>query len=123
MKISQILGLPQFYQSITEKKLPFSLAYKFNKLAAQVNTELDFYGKEMTKIIDEYGEKNPDGSVIYLDNGDVKIIPELREQCMARIQELQDVDVSIDITFSPAELESLEMSIRELQNLVPFIKD
>ncbi len=122
MKLSQIFGLPRLYADITKKKLPFALAYKFSKLAAEVNAELDFYRRSMDKIVDEYAEKE-NGNLIYTEDGDIKIIPDKVEECNAQIQELQDVDISIDITFSPTELEPLEMSIVDLQSLMPFIKE
>ena len=122
MKLYQILNLPHVYETILEKNLPFSLAYKFNKLAEAVNKELEFYRNSMTKLIDEYAEKE-NGQPVLLENGDIKIIPEKITECQQRINELQNVEITIDISFTPAELEPLEMSIKDLQNLMPFIKE
>ena len=82
MKLYQILNLPHVYETILEKNLPFSLAYKLNKLAEAVNKELEFYRNSMTKLIDEYAEKE-NGQPVFLENGDIKIIPE-------KIKELLD---------------------------------
>ena len=122
MKLYQILNLPHVYETILEKNLPFSLAYKFNKLAEAVNKELEFYRNSMTKLIDEYAEKE-NGQPVLLENGDIKIIPEKITECQQRINELQNVEITIDVSFTPAELEPLEMSIKDLQNLMPFIKE
>ena len=121
MKLYQILNLPHVYETILEKNLPFSLAYKLNKLAEAVNKELEFYRNSMTKLIDEYAEKE-NGQPVLLENGDIKIIPEKITECQQRINELQNVEITIDISFTPKELEPLEMSIKDLQNLMPFIK-
>ena len=122
MKLYQILNLPHVYETILEKNLPFSLAYKLNKLAEAVNKELEFYRNSMTKLIDEYAEKE-DGQPVLLENGDIKIIPEKITECQQRINELQNVEITIDVSFTPEELEPLEMSIKDLQNLMPFIKE
>lgn len=122
MKLYQILNLPHVYETILEKNLPFSLAYKLNKLAEAVNKELEFYRNSMTKLIDEYAEKE-NGQPVLLENGDIKIIPEKISECQQRINELQNVEITIDVSFTPAELEPLEMSIKDLQNLMPFIKE
>ena len=122
MKLYQILNLPHVYETILEKNLPFSLAYKLNKLAEAVNKELEFYRNSMTKLIDEYAEKE-NGQPVLLENGDIKIIPEKITECQQRINELQNVEITIDISFTPKELEPLEMSIKDLQNLMPFIKE
>ena len=122
MKLYQILNLPYVYETILEKNLPFSLAYKLNKLAEAVNKELEFYRNSMTKLIDEYAEKE-NGQPVLLENGDIKIIPEKITECQQRINELQNVEITIDVSFTPAELEPLEMSIKDLQNLMPFIKE
>ena len=122
MKLYQILNLPHVYETILEKNLPFSLAYKLNKLAEAVNKELEFYRNNMTKLVDEYAEKE-NGQPVLLENGDIKIIPEKITECQQRINELQNVEITIDVSFTPAELEPLEMSIKDLQNLMPFIKE
>ena len=122
MKLYQILNLPHVYETILEKNLPFSLAYKLNKLAEAVNKELEFYRNSMTKLIDEYAEKE-NGQPVLLENGDIKIIPEKITECQQRINELQNVEITIDVSFTPEELEPLEMSIKDLQNLMPFIKE
>ena len=122
MKLYQILNLPHAYETILEKNLPFSLAYKLNKLAEAVNKELEFYRNSMAKLIDEYAEKE-NGQPVLLENGDIKIIPEKITECQQRINELQNVEITIDVSFTPAELEPLEMSIKDLQNLMPFIKE
>lgn len=122
MKLYQILNLPHVYETILEKNLPFSLAYKLNKLAEAVNKELEFYRNSMTKLVDEYAEKE-NGQPVFLENGDIKIIPEKITECQKRINELQNVEITIDISFTPEELEPLEMSIKDLQNLMPFIKE
>lgn len=87
MKLYQILNLPHVYETILEKNLPFSLAYKLNKLAEAVNKELEFYRNSMTKLIDEYAEKE-NGQPVLLENGDIKIIPEKINECQRRINEL-----------------------------------
>ena len=122
MKLYQILNLPHVYETILEKNLPFSLAYKLNKLAEVVNKELESYRNSMTKLIDEYAEKE-NGQPVLLENGDIKIIPEKITECQQRINELQNVEITINVSFTPAELEPLEMSIKDLQNLMPFIKE
>ena len=122
MKLYQILNLPHVYETILEKNLPFSLAYKLNKLAEAVNKELEFYRNSMTKLVDEYAEKE-NGQPVFLGNGDIKIIPEKITECQKRINELQNVEITIDVSFTPEELEPLEMSIKDLQNLMPFIKE
>ena len=122
MKLYQILNLPHVYETILEKNLPFSLAYKLNKLAEAVNKELEFYRNSMAKLVDEYAEKE-NGQPVLLENGDIKIIPEKINECQQRINELQNVEITIDVSFTPEELEPLEMSIKDLQNLMPFIKE
>ena len=72
MKIYQLLSLPALYNSISDKNLPFALAYKLSKLATQVNEELKFYQENLTKIIEEYGEKE-NGELVYLSNGDISM--------------------------------------------------
>ena len=122
MKIYQLLSLPALYNSISDKNLPFALAYKLSKLAIQVNEELKFYQENLTKIIEEYGEKE-NGELVYLSNGDIKIHEGKAEECHARIEELQNVEVDIKVTFTPNELEPLEMSIKDLQALMPLINE
>lgn len=123
MKLNQVLGLPKFYQGVSNKNLPFSLAYKLNKLALRANEELDFYRENMQKIIEEFAERNENGDIIYTTEGDIRIAQENLETCEARITELSNIEVDIDIKFKPSELESLELSINDIQNLMPLIEE
>lgn len=124
MKLYQVLGFPQFYQGIDmNKNLPFALAYKFNKLANKANEEINFYRENMQKIIEEYAERDENGEMIFTDAENVKLRPDSTEECNKKINELSNIEVDINIKFTPEELSSLELSINDLQTLMPLIEE
>lgn len=125
MKMYQILELQRFYNSIKDKKMPLKVAYRLNKLITKANNEIAFYQEKMQAIAQEYGEKDITGQLILTEDGQAVKIREGCEQiCEKRISELTNLDIQIDgVTFTLDELDSLDISISDMNCLMPFIEE
>ena len=53
MKMYEVLALQNFFTAVADKKLPIKTAYKLNRLARQVEEEIQFYQKEFRMIVEE----------------------------------------------------------------------
>ena len=63
-----VLELNGFYNNIKDKKLPFQVAYKFSKIIRLIQGDIDFFEKEMGKLLDEYGKRDETGQFIFTEN-------------------------------------------------------
>ena len=125
LKMNQIIAFQMFYNNIKNTKLPLKTAYKLNKLFIQINEELSFYQQKFTEIINEFGKRDENGELIYSsDRTSIEIMDGRRLECQQKIEELQNLEVNIEgIEFTTDELESLNLTISEVECLMPFIKE
>ena len=125
MNMNQIMEFKGFYEGVKDKKLPLKVAYKLNKLITKVEEEIVFYQNTFSKIIEEYAEKDENGNYIFIDeNTSIKIIPGKEEECNKKVRELNELPLAIEgIEFNLDELDCLDMTIAEMNCLMPFIKN
>lgn len=126
MKIEQALEFNELYERLKDTKMPIKTAYKLNKIYAMMEKEIEFYRKGYLDILQRYGQRNEDGTFeMSEDQTGVKIIDGQEEACARDIRELGSIDIILeqDITLSLEELESLEVSVNEMKNLMPFLGD
>ena len=125
LKMQQIIEFQKFYNNVKNIKLPLKTAYKLNKLFIQADEELSFYQQKFTEIINEFGKRDENGELIYSsDRTSIEIMDGRRLECQQKIEELQNLEVNIEgIEFTTDELESLNLTISEVECLMPFIKE
>lgn len=125
MKMFEVIELSNLYNSIKDNKMPLKTAYKFTTLMRKAETELKFYQSEFAKIVEEYGQKDEAGQYIFSEDGQsITILPGKESECNERLLELRNLDVEVDnISFTIDELENFNLTIAELNCLMPLIKE
>lgn len=121
-----VLELNGFYNNIKNKKLPFQIAYKFSKIVGLIQGDVDFFEKEMGKLLDEYGKRDKTGQFIPTeDNKGFVIQEEYIDKCGKKMNELYHLPITIegDISFTVEELGFLDMTPQEISILMPFIRE
>lgn len=125
IKLYQVRGFQELYENI--KKLPLSLnvAYKFTKIFAALQIEVEFLQENFQKIIEEYAERdNQNNIVLTEDNLGVKIQLGKEKECNEKILTLQNIKIEIpNIKFRLGELSDLNLTIEQMQFLLPFIEE
>lgn len=121
---AQKLGdLTSLINKIKTKTFGIETQYKFLKILRIATEEQSFVDEQLIILLDNYGEKKESGQVIRNEKGGFKIKEEYLETCAEKIQEINDRQVQFpDIYFSLDELESLGLTLGELELLEPFIK-
>ena len=123
MKLSQIEPLKETLLNISQKELPFRLAYKVSKLSEKIEKDYFFFTEEVQKIIVKYAERDEKGEIAFEGNN-VKIQRDLIEQAEKDLKELDEVETEeINVSFTLEELESLNIKPLEVSALMPFIKE
>ena len=121
-----VLELNGFYNNIKNKKLPFQIAYKFSKIIRLIQGDVDFFEKEMDKLLNEYGKRDETGQFISTeDNKGIIIQEEYIDKCRKKMNELYHLPITIegDISFTVEELGFLDMTPQEISILMPFIRE
>ena len=125
IKMYQVLSILNIYGRVKELKAPAKVAYKFNKLCNAFKDDLNFYNGELNKIIEQYGERDKNGSLIPLESGNgVKIKSEKMPDAQKELDSLDFLEVDApDIKFTVDELDGLQLSIEDFNRMLPFIEE
>ena len=125
LKMQDILGFSVFYETVKSQKLSMKIAYRLAQLAKAIDGELQFYREKLQAIIQEYGEMDEEGKPVSTEDGNgIKLRPGTDMQCMAAMQELQMLDVTLpDIKFHLEDFGDIELSMTEMAAILPFIEE
>lgn len=121
--VNDVVCFSQFLEKYKDKELSFRTAYKFNKFAKAIETDVNFFREKYTEVVNKYAEHEEDGK-IKTNNGNIMIKTDCLQQYNKEVTELLSMEVEVeDMTFSIDELENLEVSIEALKPLMPFIEE
>jgi hypothetical protein len=125
MKMYEVLDLQVLYNTIANIKLPLKTTYKFTRLMKRAEEEIAFYQEKFQEIVAEYGVKEESGQYKLTPDGmSIVIIPGKEAECNQKLNELRNLDVSIEgIKFTIEELEGIDVSIQELSCLMSLIEE
>ena len=124
MRIQKILAMEEAIKNLKSKNLPIKTAYRLLKLAEFVATESDNYRNLFRQILDEYAEKNEDGSYVFSKDGtNVIIQKDYIKEANEKVSELNQLEVDVPYTFDLREFENLEISLEDLAPLMDIIVD
>lgn len=123
--MNQVVEFQKFYENIKNMKFPLKTAYKLNRLITQINNEISFYQQKFSEIINEFGKRDENGEFVYSQDGSsIEIIEGRQSECQEKVNELQNLEAEIqDIFFTIDELDGLNLTLYEMNCLLPFIKD
>ena len=125
MKINrkQITNILDVIEEIKTKKFNINTQYKMLLIKKYIKEDSEVIEEQYQLLIEQYGEKDKNGLLIRTENGGIKIKQEYIEDCQQKIQDFNNLDITIpDITFSIDELEELNLSFEKLEYFMPFIK-
>lgn len=125
VQLQSIFNFFNFYETIKNQKLSMKTAYQLARLSKIIDTELQFYKEEMQKILQEFGEMDKNGNLIFTDDGKgIKLRPGIENECYKAIKELQEVEVELpDIKFNIEDFGEVKLSSIEIESIIPFIKE
>lgn len=124
MKLSEISSYPEVYALLKNQQMPLAIAYRLAKFNASAEKENEFYITKLRELIDKYAVKDENGNLVPSADGEgVRIIPEMQEECMKAVQELQDLEVDYEPFLELNDLTSLQLTPEQASKLIPFIKE
>ena len=126
MKFSEAFEILEVRNLLVDQKLPIKVSYKFTRFFNELEAETKFFNDTLQKLIEEYGKKDEDGNYIYTDDKQgIKIQDDKFQECMDKIDELNKLEVNLTYTpeFTLDELEPLNLEMKYISLLLPYIKD
>ena len=126
MKIKrfELNNIREVILQIGDKKGPIKTQYKLVKLKKIADEEQQIYQDLVDKNCLQFLEKDENGNLIPHPDGGYTVSKDKIEECNNTIAEILDTEIEInDITFTLDELEGLELSIAQIDALMPVIEE
>ena len=126
MKLPDTFQILEIRNKILEQKLPIKTSYKFTRFFEQLEKETKFFNETLEKIIQEYGQKDENSNFVLTENGKgVQIQKDKFDECMAKVNELNDIEVHLEYEpkFTLDELEPLNLEMKYISLLMPYISE
>ena len=119
-QISQILNI---IENNKNKRFDINTQYKMLLIKKKIKEDLELVEEQYQILLNLYGEVNEEGEFVKTEDGGIKIKEGYQSECQKKIQEFNQLDVTIpDVYFTIEELESLNLTLFELEVMEPFIK-
>lgn len=123
MLLSDSYKIAKLFESFKDKPVPVKTAYWLSKLNTSAKREAEYYAKELSKILNQYCKKTEDGKFEQDKNGSFVIIEDKVAECNTALAELEKIEIdNPNISFTIDELSSLDLSVSDMDVLMPFIK-
>ena len=126
VRLIEAISLMNLAQTLQNKNLPIRTAFKMNKLLLAIEEHSNFYHQQIQKFIEEYSEKEEDGTPKFTENGQgFQIEKGYETECNLKLQELSDILVELpsDIKFTFDELDDVTISIQDMYLFSRFIEE
>lgn len=125
LQMSEIINFSIFYDEVRNSKLPLKTAFKLSNLTRAIDEQLTFYREKLQEILHEYGEFDENGNIITINNGNgIKVKEGTEAECMAKINELQALEVELpDIKFDIEDFGNIELTVEVFNIIIPFLKN
>ena len=123
ININELVQIGNLCEKFSNRVVSARLAYKLAKLSKAISEDINFYQEKYIEYLDKFGERDDNGDFIS-NGGNIKIISGLEQECKEKFNELNSIEVEIpNIKFSLEELEQLNMTMKDILILDPFIEE
>ena len=123
IKRNKIDKIIEVIDKLRDKNFNISTQYKFIQIAKALENEQDILQEQIDSLIIEYGERDENGHLIQDESKGIKIKQEYLAECSHIIHDIYELGIQMpDIYFSFDELNSLNLTLRDLELLESFIK-
>ena len=127
MKIFNLIKSRDILSAYKDTQLSPALAYQITKFLIKSQTEEEFYYSRLRALFDLYAEKNKDGTIMIINDGQgVKIQQNLLEKFQADYEELENTEVEApDIKFALSAItkEINSITVNQMNVLMDFIDE
>lgn len=124
IKRKKIEKIMKIIDKLRDQNFNILTQYKFIQIAKALENEQDILQEQISSLIIDYGERDEQEHLIQDESKGIKIKKEYLNECSQKIYDIYELNIQMpDIYFSFDELDSLNLTLGELELLEPFIKE
>lgn len=124
VSLNNILNSTETFSQIMQQSFKGSIAFKVARLARELNKEMETFNTERQKLLEQYCEKDENGELKVLENGNVQVIPEKLQEFNQEFTNLLETEVEINADKLPMScMDEFEVSPQQMLDLEVFFED
>ena len=124
VSLNNILNSTETFSQIMQQSFKGSIAFKVARLARELNKEMETFNAERQKLLEQYCEKDENGELKVLENGNVQVIPEKLQEFNQEFTNLLETDVEINADKLPIScMDEFEVSPQQMLDLEVFFEE
>lgn len=124
VSLNNILNSTETFSQIMQQSFKGSIAFKVARLARELNKEMETFNTERQKLLERYCEKDENGELKVLENGNVQVIPEKLQEFNQEFTNLLETEVEINADKLPMScMDEFEVSPQQMLDLEVFFED
>ena len=124
IKRKKIEKIMKIIDKLRDQNFNILTQYKFIQIAKALEKEKEILQEQSSSLIIDYGERDEQEHLIQDESKGIKIKKEYLKECSQKIYDIYELNIQMpDIYFSFDELDSLNLTLGELELLEPFIKE
>ena len=124
VSLNEILNASEAFNTIMQQQFKGSLAFKIARLARELNKEVETFNTERQKLLNEYCEKDENGELLTLENGNVQVKPDKVNEFNEVFRSLLQTEVEINAEkFSADLIDEFQVSPQQMDSLMVFFEE
>ena len=122
VKISDLINSTETLQKLGQKDFKAKLAWSISRLLKAAEAEIQDFNQARMNLINKYGEKSEDGTLVTDEQGNCKIEQGVVAEFSTQLNDLLNTEVEINANkISLDLLEDVDFTPSEITILEPFI--
>lgn len=119
------LAIEELITKYSRESLPFKTSYKLAKIQQALHEELSILNNSLKQTIQKWATKDNQGNLVTNEEYNICVPDNKIDNCLREMREIITTNIIIpsDISLSVKELEECNFTIKEIQILLPLIKE
>lgn len=95
-KLTQVYTILDKLGNFKSEVLPISFFYQTAKVLEKIKKDYSFFESKRKELIEEYAERDSQGNIIFVENENIRIIPERQVEFLNKFNELMEVQIELN---------------------------
>ena len=121
--ISEIIEASSAFAPIMDMSFNGKLSFQVARLARELNKEIVTFDQQKTKLVEQYGAREPNGQLVQDENGNYIISQDNIEVCKQKIEDMLKTEVEINAEYISEDLfNEVSLTPAQAMKISTFIK-
>lgn len=123
LTVKEVMESVGVLNEIMEQPFHGALAFKISRIIRELRKEVESFNTERDKIIRVFSEKDENGKPVLLENGNIKIRPDLVKECNDEFEKLLGTSIEINAEkLTLKDMDEIEITPKKMESILVLVK-